>query len=69
MNAERSGPYAMGLDQNPANYEALSPLSFLPRAARTYPNRTAWIHGDRQINYADFYAMNTRAGGEVVPDN
>ena len=23
----------------------------------------------QSINYADFYAMNTRAGGEVVPDN
>ena len=65
MNGERSGPYAVGLDQNPANYEALSPLSFLPRAARTYPARTAWIHGDRQVNYADFYARCRRLASAV----
>ena len=55
MNLPQTNPYAIGLDQNPANYEALSPLSFLPRAARTYPNRIAWIHGDRQASYAEFY--------------
>jgi fatty-acyl-CoA synthase len=55
MNLPLTNPYAVGLEQNPANYEALSPLSFLPRAARTYPNRIAWIHGDRQVNYAEFY--------------
>lgn len=56
MTAPQTNPYAVGLDQNPANYEPLSPLSFLPRAARTYPQRLAWIHGDRQVNYADFYS-------------
>ncbi|MES2793555.1 MAG: acyl-CoA synthetase [Planctomycetota bacterium] len=55
MNLPQNNPYAVGLEQNPANFEALSPLSFLPRAARTYPNRTAWIHGDRQVNYAELY--------------
>ena len=55
MNLPLTNPYAVGLEQNPANYEALSPLSFLPRAARTYPNRIAWIHGDRQVHYAEFY--------------
>ncbi|MDB5334706.1 MAG: acyl-CoA synthetase [Planctomycetaceae bacterium] len=55
MNLPPSNPYAVGLEQNPANFEALSPLSFLPRAARTYPNRIAWIHGDRRVNYAEFY--------------
>ncbi len=56
MTAPHQNPYSIGLEQNPANYEALSPLSFLPRAARTYPQRIAWIHGARQTNYADFYA-------------
>lgn len=55
MTAPHTNPYAVGLEQNPANYEPLSPLSFLPRAARTYPQRLAWIHGDRQVNYADFH--------------
>lgn len=43
MNAS---PYAQGLDQNQANFVALTPLSFLERTASIYPNRTAIIHGD-----------------------
>ena len=30
----------------------LSPLSFLPRAARVYPNRVAVVHGARRFTYA-----------------
>lgn len=43
MNAT---PYAHGLDKNEANYVALTPLSFLQRAASIYPDKTAIIHGD-----------------------
>ncbi|WP_235907763.1 acyl-CoA synthetase [Siccirubricoccus phaeus] len=35
-----------------ANHVPLSPLSFLARAARIYPHRTAVIHGARRITYA-----------------
>ena len=42
------------LDRNPANYVPLSPVSFLTRAARIYGPRTAVIHGDRRITYAQF---------------
>lgn len=51
-----NNPYLHCLDQNPANFEPLTPLSFLPRAAAVYPDRVAWIHGDRKVNYAEFYA-------------
>lgn len=53
MNPEN--PFLHGLDQNPANFEPLSPLSFLPRAAAVYPDRTAWIHGDRKASYSEFH--------------
>ncbi|MBL4615879.1 MAG: AMP-binding protein, partial [Magnetovibrio sp.] len=39
-------PYARGLDKNEANFVALTPLSFLERAASIYPDRTAIVHGD-----------------------
>jgi fatty-acyl-CoA synthase len=42
------------LDRSTANYVPLSPVSFLVRAARIYPHRTAVIHGDRRVTYADF---------------
>ena len=41
----RSSPYANGLDKNPANYVALSPLSFIERAAWVYPEHTAIVYG------------------------
>lgn len=66
MTSPSVNPYTVGLDQNPANYEALSPLSFLPRAARTYPDRTAWIHGDRQATYAEFYTRCRRLAAALV---
>ncbi len=38
--------YEQNLDQNAANYAALTPLSFLERSARVYPDTAAIIHGD-----------------------
>ena len=50
-----SGPYASGLDQRPANYTPLSPLSFLRRTARVYPDYISIIHGDQQFTWAQTY--------------
>ena len=41
----RTDPYAVGLDRNPANHAALTPLGFLARAASVFPDRPAVIHG------------------------
>jgi len=50
-----SSPYHAGLDKNTANYSALSPLSFIERAASVYPLQTAIIYGERQQNWAETY--------------
>jgi len=47
--------YNTHLDKNPANYQALTPLSFLSRAAGVFPDHTAIIHGSLKRNYAEFY--------------
>ncbi|MEE8042651.1 MAG: AMP-binding protein, partial [Pseudomonadales bacterium] len=47
--------YETHLEQTPANYTPLSPLSFLARTADVYPHRTAVIHGDRRYNWAEVY--------------
>jgi fatty-acyl-CoA synthase len=44
--------FEQNLDRTPANYVPLSPVSFLTRAERIYPNRVAIIHGQRQTTYA-----------------
>ncbi|MFN9357199.1 MAG: AMP-binding protein, partial [Alphaproteobacteria bacterium] len=49
-------PYETDLDKNPANFQALSPLSFLERAALVYPEHTAILHGEHSYSYATFYA-------------
>ena len=48
--------YDTGLDKTAANFQPLSPLPFLQRAAMTFPKNIAIIHGDRRVTYADFYA-------------
>jgi 3-(methylthio)propionyl---CoA ligase len=49
-------PYDTDLDRNPANFQPLTPLSFLSRAADVYPDHTAIIHGQRSWSYRQFYA-------------
>ncbi len=48
-------PYAQDLDKNPANYQPLTPISYLERAARTFPEQIAIIHGDSRTTYRDFW--------------
>ncbi len=50
-----STPYDIGLDRNAANFQPLTPMSFLARAAEVYPERTAIIHGARCWNYDQFF--------------
>ena len=53
-------PYDTDLDRNPANYQPLSPLGFLERAASVFPQRVAIIHGPLKRTYAEFYARARR---------
>ncbi len=48
-------PYDIDLDRNPANFQPLTPLSFLERAAAVFPDQTAIIHGALRRSYAQFY--------------
>ncbi len=49
-------PYTSGLEKNDANFTALSPLSFLQRTARVYPEHTAVIYGERRYSWSEAYA-------------
>ncbi|MHA6690948.1 acyl-CoA synthetase [Devosia sp. A449] len=48
-------PYADNLDRNAANFEPLTPLSYLERAASTQPDWIAIIHGERRVSYGEFW--------------
>ncbi len=45
----------MGLDKNAANFVALSPLSFIERAAHVYPGRIALVYGDLRRTWAQTF--------------
>ena len=49
-------PFEDGLPRQAANYQPLSPLSYLERAARVHGDLTAIVHGSTRISYAEFYA-------------
>ncbi len=47
--------YELDLDKNAANFQPLTPLSFLARAAAVYADHTAIIHGQSRTSYQAFY--------------
>ncbi len=49
------GPYDTDLPRNAANYQPLTPLTFLERAAAVFPTREAIVHGKLSRTYAQFY--------------
>ena len=53
-------PYDRDLDKNPANFQPLTPLTFLERSAAVFPDRTAIIHGSLRRSYREFYARARR---------
>jgi fatty-acyl-CoA synthase len=59
-------PFDIDLGRNPANFQPLTPLSALERAARTFPQHTAIIHGGRRISYADFYTRCRRLASALA---
>ncbi|TIS66672.1 acyl-CoA synthetase [Mesorhizobium sp.] len=50
-----ANPYEQDLDRNPANHQPLTPLSYLERAAKTFPDHVAIIHGSQCTTYRDFW--------------
>ena len=51
---QRNDIFNMGLEQNPANFQALTPLSFLAWAEEVFAEHTAVIHGGTRFTWAEF---------------
>jgi fatty-acyl-CoA synthase len=51
-----STAYDTDLDKTPANHQPLTPLTFLERSAKVYPDHPAIIHGSVRRDYRSFYA-------------
>ncbi|MSP67726.1 MAG: acyl-CoA synthetase [Alphaproteobacteria bacterium] len=59
-------PYDTDLDPVAANHAPLTPLGLLERAAATYPDRTAMIHGDWSYTYREFLARCRRLASALT---
>ena len=61
-----ANPYDTDLDRNAANYQPLTPLSFLARAALAYPEVVAIVHGKGRTTYSEFYARSRRLASALA---
>jgi fatty-acyl-CoA synthase len=58
--------YEQDLDKTPANFAALSPVSFLERSADIYPDLTAVIHGQRHYSWAQVRERSARLANALL---
>src|SRR5690242_9576715 len=58
--AMTTSPYDTGLDRNPANFQPLTPLTLLERAASVFPEQLAIVHGPLRRSYREFYARSRK---------
>jgi fatty-acyl-CoA synthase len=54
--AQHQDQYSVGLDKTPANYVALTPLSFLARSAAVFPDHVSTVYEGRVFTWAQTYA-------------
>ena len=54
------------LPRNQANFAALTPLTFIERAAYVYPDRTSVIHGDQRWTWKQTYARCRRLASALA---
>ena len=58
--------YDTDLDRNPANFQPLTPLTLLERAASVFPDQTAIVHGPLRRSYREFYARARRLASALA---
>ncbi|HEX4117572.1 MAG TPA: acyl-CoA synthetase [Rhizomicrobium sp.] len=54
------------LPRTPANFQPLTPLSMLERAASVFPDHLAVIHGKQRFTYAEFYRRSRRLASALA---
>ncbi len=67
--SDTAHPFDDHLGPNPANYQPLTPLSLLARAAHVWPRHTAVIHGGLRRSYAELYDRSRRLASALAAEN
>ena len=56
--------------KNKANYWALTPISFLQRTNKIWPEKIAWIHGSKNNTYnIEFINVNRKCNVQKMKEN
>tara|TARA_R110000787_G_scaffold63679_7_gene143661 strand:- start:91904 stop:93562 length:1659 start_codon:yes stop_codon:yes gene_type:complete len=58
--------FEQDLGKTPANYQPLTPLTYLDWAARVFPNKTAVVHGPARTTWAEFDARCRRLASALI---
>jgi fatty-acyl-CoA synthase len=61
--------YSVGLDKTPANFVALTPLSFLARTAAIYPNHVSTVYEGRVFTWSQTYQRCRRFASYLASRN
>ncbi|MBU2533443.1 MAG: AMP-binding protein, partial [Alphaproteobacteria bacterium] len=59
-------PFEQHLPKTAANFQPMTPLSFLARAAGVYPDHPAVIHGKIRRNYSELYARSRQLASALA---
>ena len=62
----KPNPFNTDLDRTEANYQPLTPLTFLDRAATVFPDHTAIVHGNLRRSYSVFYDRTRQLGSALA---
>ena len=61
-----SSIYEHGLDKNAANFSPITPISFIERAAKIYPNKVAVIHGGLKRTWSQTYSRTRQLASALI---
>src|SRR3979411_413253 len=65
----KQSQYDIGLDKTPANFVALTPLSFLARTAAVYPDHVSTVYEGRVFTWSQTYARCRRFASYLAGRN
>ncbi|MBX3532259.1 MAG: acyl-CoA synthetase [Rhizobiaceae bacterium] len=58
--------YDLGLERREANHQPLTPLTYLERAAKVFPDHVAIVHGAANTTYRDFWDRSLRLASALA---
>ena len=61
-----SNPYERDLGKRQANYQPLTPITHLERAAKVFPEHVAIVHGKTRVSYGLFWERSLKLGSALA---